>query len=277
MTRRVALTIAGTDSGGGAGVTADLKTFQAHGVWGACAVTAVTVQDTVAVHDVHAVPADVVAAQITTVARDLGVDAAKTGMLGSADVVHAVAAAWREAGLAGRPLVVDPVLAASSGRVLMEAGALDALVEGLLPLATVVTPNMAEAAALLLALGDSDVGDVRDRNDMAAAAAALLATGVGAVLVTGGHLAGSRGSPDCLWAAGEKEPRWLEGDRIDAPNLHGSGCVLSAAITARLALGVGVVEAAIGGKAFTAAAIAQGVSLGRGVGPVDPGLRTPVE
>jgi hydroxymethylpyrimidine/phosphomethylpyrimidine kinase len=256
-----ALTIAGSDSGGGAGVQADLRTFAAHGVWGLSAVTAVTAQNTLGVQAVEILPPEIVRAQIDAVVGDIGAGAVKTGMLASAAVVGAVAEAVREHGL--RPLVVDPVARSSSGTALLDTGGLDALRRELLPLAGLVTPNLAEAAALA-----GLPAPAADRAAMEAAAAAVLSLGPAAVLLTGGHLPGA-GSPDLLLVSGG-EPMWLEGKRRDARHTHGSGCVLSAAVTARLARGEALVEAVVGAKAFVTRAIAGGLDLGGGVGPVGP-------
>jgi len=257
----VALTIAGTDSGGGAGVAADLKVFEARGVWGTCAVTAVTAQNTLGVHAVSVVAIEVVVAQIEAVAGDIGVDAAKTGMLATAEMVEAVAAAVRRLGLA--PLVVDPVLVSKHGDALLADDAVDAVRRHLLPLAAVVTPNLPEAERL--------VGfPVHDRATMAAAAGELVGLGAAAALVKGGHLGGGT-SPDCLVVAGEDAPRWLEADRIPGRHTHGTGCVLSAALCAGLARGADVPGAAAAATAFVRRAIAAGVDLGAGVGPVNPG------
>ena len=259
LTRRVALTIAGTDSCGGAGVAADLKTFEAHDVWGAVAVTAVTAQDTTASFGAQLVTPDFVELQIRLVADDIGIDAAKTGMLGSADVVSAVAGALHDAGRP--PLVVDPVLIATAGHALLDPDAVASLQRDLVPLASVVTPNLAEAATL------SGIA-VDDRNAMERAARAIAELGPAVVMVTGGHLEGDR-SPDCLLAGGEV--RWLDGARIETPHTHGGGCVLSAAICAELARGMEPVDACIAGKRFVERAIAAGFQLGGGPGPADPG------
>ena len=245
----VALTIAGVDSGGGAGIAADLKTFDAHGVWGTCAVVAVTAQDTVGVHGLEAVSPELVHAQILAVARDIGVDAVKTGMLASAAHVSAVADALDAIGRP--PLVVDPVLASTSGTSLLGDG-LDALRDLLLPLATVVTPNRAEASTLT------------GVDDPEAAAAAL---GVPVVMVTGSETA-----RDLVW---DGQARWLDGAPLEVGHTHGTGCVLSAAITAELARGMDPVDACIAAKAFVTKAIAAGLDLGRGAGPVDPGWDRP--
>ena len=260
--RPVALTIAGTDSSGGAGVMADLKTFEAHGVWGTAAITAVTAQNTLGVQAFDAVTPELVRAQIASVASDLGVDAAKTGMLASAAVVEAVAATIVELGVG--PLVVDPVLVSKHGDRLLAPDAVEAIRDLLLPRATVLTPNLPEAEAL--------VGfPVRTRADMEAAARALLELGPEVVLVKGGHLAGEA-SPDCLLAADAPDaPVWLEGARIPGRHTHGTGCVLSAAIAAELARGMEPADACVAAKRFVERAIAAGVPLGLGVGPVDPG------
>ena len=257
----VALTIAATDSGGGAGATADLKTFEAHDLWGAVAVTAVTAQNTLGVHATEAVTPELVRVQIGSVASDLGVAAAKTGMLATAEIVEAVAEAVRDFGVG--PLVVDPVMVSSRGDVLLPPEGVDVLRDHLLGLATVVTPNLAEAAAL--------AGfEVVDRDTMVRAGGALLDLGAGAVLVTGGHLDDDSSSPDCLLVAGE-DPVWLESARITTGDTHGTGCVLSAAICAELARGMEPAHACVAAKHFVERAIAGGVSLGAGPGAVDPG------
>ena len=258
--RPVALTIAGTDSGGGAGVAADLKTFEAHGVWGTCAVVAVTAQNTVGVQSFETVSPDLVRAQVASVVSDIGVDAAKTGMLASAPLVETVAAAVRGAAISR--LVVDPVLASTHGSSLLADDAVGALRHDLLPLATVVTPNLHEATRL--------VGfEVSDRAAMEAAGRALVGMGPAVALVKGGHLGGD-GSPDCLVMAGAA-PVWLEGPRHPGRHTHGTGCVLSAAICAELALGMDPADACIAARHFCSRAIVAGVDLGAGAGPVDPG------
>ncbi|HEX8770373.1 MAG TPA: bifunctional hydroxymethylpyrimidine kinase/phosphomethylpyrimidine kinase [Acidimicrobiales bacterium] len=237
----VALTIAGTDSSGGAGVGADLRVFEALGVQGTVAVTAVTAQNTLGVQAVEVVTPELVRAQIGSVASDLGVDAAKTGMLATPEVVEAVADAARAFGL--RRLVVDPVMFATSGARLLDPAGVAALRELLLPLATVVTPNLAEAAAL--------VGcPVVDRAAMERAASALAELGPEAVVVTGGHLGGGEPAADCLVVAGES-PQWLDAPRVPGGHqARGTGCMLSAAICAHLALGTDLVDACINAKAF---------------------------
>jgi hydroxymethylpyrimidine/phosphomethylpyrimidine kinase len=268
----VALTIAGSDSGGGAGIQADLKTFEAFGVWGTSALTGVTAQNTLGVHDALVLPPALVRAQIDAVVGDFGVGATKTGMLGSAAVIEAVAGAVIDHGLT--PLIVDPVLVTSHGELLLEADALGVLRQILLPLATLVTPNIPEAEALL---GRSIVG----AEAMPEAAAELAAFGPAAVLLKGGHLGGDR-SPDLLWRDGRGE--WLDGPRLSGRYTHGTGCTLSAAICAQLAAlpDLGSVrlkasdrlaDACGWAKEFVAGAIAAGVDVGHGVGPVNPGWR----
>ena len=255
----VALTIAGSDSGGGAGIEADLKTFEAHGVWGTCALVAVTAQNTLGVHAFETLSPSLVRQQVLSVAEDIGVDAAKTGMLASAELVGVVAGALDEAGRP--PLVVDPVFVSKHGDTLLADDAVDALRGQLLPLAAVVTPNLPEASALAGI-------DITDRDGMVEAARRIEDTGVGTVVVKGGHL-GGEASPDLVWAGGEAQ--WLEGPRLPGRHTHGTGCVLSAAITAELARGMDPPDACVAAKAFVTRAIAAGVELGAGVGPVNPG------
>jgi hydroxymethylpyrimidine/phosphomethylpyrimidine kinase len=258
--RRVALTIAGSDSSGGAGIVADLKTFEAHGVWGTVALTAVTAQNTLGVQTAETISPELVRAQIASVVSDLGVDAAKIGMLASAEIVEAVAATVKELGV--RPLVVDPVMVASTGGRLLDPDAVEAVCRLLLPLAAVVTPNLGEAAALT-------GREVADRAGMEDAALALADMGPEVVLVKGGHLGGDD-SPDCLLVPGQA-PAWLEGPRLPTNGAHGSGCVLSAAICAELARGMEPADACVAAKRFVERAIEAGPVLGEGVVPVEPG------
>jgi hydroxymethylpyrimidine/phosphomethylpyrimidine kinase len=253
-----ALTIAGSDSGGGAGIQADLKTFAVLGVWGMSAVTSVTVQNTRGVTDVADVPANVVGAQIRAVATDIGVDAAKTGMLSTAEIVEAAAEAIRDTALPN--LVVDPVFVSKHGDPLLRADAVDALRRHIVPLATLVTPNLAEAAGL-------SGFNVEDRQAMRRAASAILALGAGAVLVKGGHLGGDHA--DDLFADGERED-WISAERIDTPHTHGTGCILSAAVASYLARGEGLWEAVGKGKEFVTQAIRHGLAIGEGLGPASP-------
>jgi hydroxymethylpyrimidine/phosphomethylpyrimidine kinase len=253
-----ALTIAGSDSGGGAGIQADLKTFAILGVWGMSAVTSVTVQNTRGVSGVSDVPASVVAAQIRAVTGDIGVDAAKTGMLSSAAIVEAVAGAVAEARISN--LVVDPVFVSKHGHPLLRTDAVDALRRRILPLAAVVTPNLPEAAGLAGFV-------VETRDDMTRAAEAILGLGARSVLVKGGHLEGNRS--DDLYADG-RGFQWLESARVDTEHTHGTGCVLSAAAAAYLARGEGVLEALRKAKEFVTDAIRNHVRIGGGIGPIGP-------
>ncbi|MBA3690526.1 MAG: bifunctional hydroxymethylpyrimidine kinase/phosphomethylpyrimidine kinase [Actinobacteria bacterium] len=254
-----ALTIAGSDSGGGAGIQADLKTFSALGVYGMTAITAVTVQNTVGVSGYEAVSPQVVGDQIRAVAADIGVDAAKTGMLATGPIVEAVAIAVAELELPN--LVVDPVFMSKHGHALLAEDAVDALRVRLLPLATIVTPNLPEASGLAGFL-------VQTRDDMRRAAEKILRSGARAVLVKGGHLedAGGEAADLLVDATGEE---WLSAQRIQTPHTHGTGCTLSAAIAAYLARGDPLREAVRGGKAFVTEAIRGALPLGRGIGPVD--------
>ena len=253
-----ALTIAGSDSGGGAGIQADLKTFSALGVFGMTAITAVTVQNTKGVAGFEELSPSIVAEQIRAVAGDIGVDAAKTGMLASAPIVEAVAEALAE--LAIPNVVVDPVIVSKHGHPLLADDAVGALRRSILPLATIVTPNLAEAARL------SGIEVVQTPDDMRRAAAAILALGPRAVLVKGGHLAGDRATD--LFVDGAEE-EWLDAARIETPHTHGTGCTLSSAITAHLARGASLADAVRDGKAFVTEAIRHALPIGEGIGPVD--------
>jgi len=252
-----ALSIAGSDSGGGAGIQADLKTFSAFGVYGMTAITAVTVQNTEGVEGYEAMSAATVGDQIRAVATDIGVDAAKTGMLAKGAIVEAVATAVTETGIG--PLVVDPVFVSKHGHLLLEESAVEALRRRIVPLATLVTPNLPEAAGLAGV-------EVETREDMRRAADAILEMGAAAVLVKGGHLAGDRAA-DLLVHMGVEE--WLDAPRIDTPNTHGTGCTLSSAVAARLALGDPLPEAVHAAKEFVTEAIRHALALGHGIGPVD--------
>ncbi|GAA0225790.1 bifunctional hydroxymethylpyrimidine kinase/phosphomethylpyrimidine kinase [Cryptosporangium japonicum] len=251
----VALTVAGSDSGGGAGLQADLHTFAAFGVHGTSAVTAVTVQNTVGVTGVHEIPPPLVADQIRVVVEDMRPGAVKTGMLASAPIIEAIGAAFRRHGI-GRggsvPLVLDPVCASMHGDPLLRADALSAL-RGLFAAATVVTPNLDETALLV---------GTRDQRD---AARALLALGPAYALVKGGHGDGPR-SRDLL-TDGTTE-LWLDAARIDTGNTHGSGDTLAAAITARLAGGDSLPDAVAAAKRYVTRAVATSYSVGSGHGPV---------
>ena len=252
----VALTIAGSDSGGGAGIQADLRTFAAHRLHGTSAITAVTAQNSVGVSAWVALEPRMVVAQIEAVATDMRVAATKTGMLANAEIVSAVADAAARLPLG--PLVVDPVMVAKSGDRLLDAAAERAYVERLFPRAALVTPNLLEAGALL-------GRPVRDLAAMRAAARELAATGARAVLVKGGALEGD--AVDVLFD-GERLVD-IPGPRVDTRNVHGTGCTLSAAICARLARGEPLVEAVRGAKAWLVEGLRRSYTVGRGRGPVD--------
>jgi len=256
----LALTIAGSDSGGGAGLQADVKTFSALGVHGACVVTAITAQDTHAVMGIHHVPPEFVAQQMRCVLDDFDVRAVKTGMLGRASTISVVART-----LAHHPaaLVVDPVRVAHGGAVLLDDEALACMKTELVPRAQLLTPNWPEAAALL----DADEDEVRELPEDTARR--LLELGPGAVVIKGGHAEG-RLCED-LFATREGCLR-LSAERISTDNTHGTGCVFSAAVAARLALGDGLEAAVRTAKTFVSAAIRSGARLeiGHGPGPVNP-------
>ena len=254
---RTALTIAGSDSGGGAGIQADLKTFAALGVYGTSAVAALTAQNTVGVTGVHAVPAAFVVAQIDAVAGDLGCDAVKTGMLATAEIVEAVAAAVTRWSLPH--LVVDPVMVAKSGDHLLAADAVDALKRVLLPLAAVVTPNVPEAEVLTGLT-------IRTRDDALGAAHALRALGAGAVVVKGGHL--DRADIVDVLVVGDRDIE-IVGERVPGRHTHGTGCTFASAIAARLALGDDIEAATRAAQAYVREAMRAGVPLGAGHRPLD--------
>lgn len=254
----IALTVAGSDSGGGAGIQADLKTFSALGVYGASVVTALTAQNTRAVTRVEVASPQMVLAQIEAVFDDLAVDAAKLGMLANEAVIGAVAE-----GFAGRavPLVLDPVMVAKSGDVLLEPGAVAAIKAKLFPLTTLLTPNLPEAARLLGA------APARQADEMADQGRALMALGPRAVLMKGGHGEG----PRCIDVlVTEKGVARFEAGRVETDNTHGTGCTLSAAIAAGLARGEALEAAVAGAHAYLQAAIraAGRLSVGSGHGPV---------
>lgn len=253
------LSIAGSDPSGGAGIQADLKTFAARGVYGMAALTALTAQNTRGVTGVFPVPAEFVGQQIAAVLADVRVDAIKIGMIANAGIAHAVAGALEAA--RGAPVVLDPVMVAKGGASLLDPDAIEALAGRLLPLATVLTPNLPEAAALL---GEPEA---RDRDGMVRQAERLRGLGPAAVLLKGGHLAGEE-SPDVL--VSDRGALWLEGARLPTRNTHGSGCTLSSALAAELAKGLALGEAARAAKRYLAAAIAASgeLAVGSGHGPL---------
>ncbi|MGQ0671714.1 MAG: bifunctional hydroxymethylpyrimidine kinase/phosphomethylpyrimidine kinase [Hyphomicrobium sp.] len=260
MPTPIALTIAGSDPSGGAGLQADLKTFAALGVYGASIVTALTAQNTLGVTGVMRVPAAFIAAQMQAVASDLKIGAAKTGMLGDAETVEAVAAAVR--GHAVAPLIVDPVMVATSGDVLLAPDAIAALRTLLIPLAELITPNLPEAAQLL---GEREASSVVA---MDAQAGRLLALGCKAVLLKGGHGSGTDATD--ILATRDVHLRFTR-PRIETRNTHGTGCTLSAAVTAFRAEGQSLAEAVAAAKDFVWRAIDAGrqLEIGSGSGPVD--------
>ncbi len=256
------LSIAGSDSGGGAGIQADLKTISALGCFGMTAITALTAQNTQGVRAIHAVPAQMLADQIDAVLEDIGVDAVKIGMLHAPDIVRTVAEAVDRHSLPH--VVLDPVMVATSGAVLIDRSAVDVLVQALFPRATLVTPNLDEAALLV---GRA----LHTESDMQAAAAELLAMGARAVLLKGGHLAGDVVSDLLVLSSGEAF--WMRDARIATPNTHGTGCTLSSAIAAYLALGQDLVQAVQSARGFIRGALLHGaqVRTGAGSGPLNHG------
>ncbi len=256
MVRR-ALTIAGSDSGGGAGIQADLKTFTAFQVYGMSALTAITAQNTVGVQGVHVLPPDFVALQLRSVLSDIGADAAKTGMLATKEIVAVVAEVARAFGLPN--LVVDPVMVSATGHRLLDEDAVEAVKTLVLPLATVVTPNLDEAAILW---GEK----VDDLSSMKEAAKIIKALGPRYVLVKGGHLRGDRVF-DVLYDGKRFDVR--NAPKIPTENTHGSGCTLSAAIAAGLAKGQDVKEAVEMAQRYIHAAIQSAVQIGKGKGPLN--------
>ena len=256
------LTIAGSDSGGGAGIQADLKTFSALGCYGMTAITALTAQNTTGVSGIHAVPPSFAAEQLEAVFGDIGADAVKIGMLYSAELIETVAGQLVKHD--ARNIVLDPVMVAQSGDRLLRDDAVAALKEHLMPLATVATPNLPEAAVFLDLHADED-------QDLRTIARALARFGSRAVLVKGGHANhGDENSTDLLYLAAEDQMVELKGKRIDTRNNHGTGCTLSSAIAAFLAKGADLKTAALQAKQFITRAIQSGAEyrLGRGHGPV---------
>lgn len=255
------MTIAGSDSGGSAGLQADMRTFAMLGVHGCAALTAVTVQNSLGVKQFHEIPVDVVAGQITAVASDIGIEAAKTGMLASGDIITTIVDTWKSEGLAGTvPLVVDPVCASNVGEPLLHPNALDTMRDELIPLAALVTPNLDEVRLLV----GIDVVDDESQRD---AARALHGLGPTWVLVKGGHLRTSPTSSDLLFD-GHEFHRYTT-DRVDTPHDHGAGDTLAAAITAALAHGYPVPEAVRFAKLWVTECIRAAYPLGQGHGPVN--------
>jgi hydroxymethylpyrimidine/phosphomethylpyrimidine kinase len=260
------LSIAGSDSGGGAGIQADLKAFARCGVHGMTAITALTAQNTVAVTGVHQVPGDFIVAQVRAVAEDIGVDAVKIGMLGTADTVRAVREAL-ELLDPGTPVVLDPVMVAESGAVLLDEPARAAIVEELLPRATVITPNVQEARVLAggANAGGANAGGANGGDDAEALARRLHALGPAAVVVTGGH---RDAATDVFFDGDALE--LIAGERYPDGAAHGSGCTHSSALAAHLALGYAPLDAARAARQIAGEAVRDGIrGLGAGPGPVD--------
>ena len=257
------LSIAGSDSGGGAGIQADLKTFAALGCYGMTAITALTAQNTLGVRAIHGIPPEILRDQIDAVVEDIGVDAVKIGMLHSPDIVRTVAAAIDRHGL--QNVVVDPVMVATSGAVLIDSPAIAVLVHELFCRAVVVTPNLDEASLLVGRVVDSEAS-------MEAAARELLAMGATAVLLKGGHLSGGVVSDLLLLQDGDVH--WMRAPRIQTSNTHGTGCTLSSAIAAHLALGASLLDAVQAARAYVRGALEAGarVRTGAGSGPLNHGF-----
>ena len=256
------LSIAGSDSGGGAGIQADLKTFAALGCYGMTAITALTAQNTVGVQGIHPVPAAFLKAQLQSVIEDIGVDAVKIGMLHAPEIVEVVA--WAIDHYQLKNVVLDPVMVATSGDRLIASDTVQVLVRELFPRAALITPNLDEAALLLQQ-------PITDAQELDAAAQALLAMGAQAVLLKGGHLPGDA-LVDVLLQPGQPLLR-MGSARIPSRNVHGTGCTLSSAIAAHLALGQGLVDAVQAARHFIRAAISEGaaVQTGQGHGPLNHG------
>ena len=255
------MTIAGSDSGGGAGIQADLKTFAAMGTYGASVLTAITAQNTLGVTGVHEIPAEMVAAQIEAVLSDIGADAVKTGMLSSSDIIETVA---RElAHFRVERLVVDPVMVAKSGDRLLREEAVDALRRSLLPLATVVTPNIPEAEALTGM-------KIESREDARRAAEKIVYMGAKSVVVKGGHLPGP--PVDLLYDGSEFKE--FSATRIETANTHGTGCTFASATAAGLAKGMDVADAVAEAKEYVTEAIRRSFDVGQGHGPLNHFYKT---
>ena len=251
-----AMTIAGSDSGGGAGVQADLKTFAALGVYGASTLTAITAQNTVAVTTVHDIPTDVITAQIDAVLTDIGADAVKTGMLSSSDIIECVCEALEVHGV--QRLVVDPVMIAKSGDALLREDAIGSLRTRLLPLAMVVTPNIPEAEALTETTIVSDA-------DVRRAAEAVVGMGARSVVVKGGHREGP--ATDLFYDG--KEFKEFTAPRFDTVNAHGTGCTFASAVAAGLARGMALTDAVALAKDYVTEGIRHSFSIGQGHGPLN--------
>jgi hydroxymethylpyrimidine/phosphomethylpyrimidine kinase len=253
------LIVAGSDSGGGAGIQADIKTATAHGVFAMTAITAITVQDTTGVHGVHAIPDSIIADQMRVVLTDIGTDAVKTGMLHSAGVIEAVAVEY-DRGAAGAPLVVDPVMVAKGGARLIDDTAVMAMKRLLLPRAALLTPNAPEASALL------GGAELKSEQDLIVAGRGLRGLGARAVLMKGGHLTGDMVFDVLISDAGEDV---FASPRIRSAHTHGTGCTLASAIASNLALGKPLKDAVLAARSYVMQAIAAAPGLGHGHGPLN--------
>jgi hydroxymethylpyrimidine/phosphomethylpyrimidine kinase len=255
-----ALTIAGSDSGGGAGIQADLKTFAANGVYGMSAITAITAQNTQGVRDIHPVPPEQIEKQIAAVIEDIGVDAVKIGMLHSVEVIQTVVEALKKYRL--HNIVVDPVMVSTSGDRLLQEDAIETLIQDMLPIATVITPNLPEAEIILK-------HEIKTRETFAQAARKLSETKADSVLLKSGHFAGDR-LTDIFYIRENGQIKEIPYKRIDTRNTHGTGCTLSSAVAAWLAHGYSLEEAIEKGLEYTHKAITEGAryKLGEGHGPV---------
>lgn len=255
---RVALTIAGSDSSGGAGIQADLKTFQALGVYGMSAITAVTVQNTQKVYAIQEIEPQIVHDQITCLFDDIAIDVVKIGMVSSTALIKAVARALKSVPDLP-PVVLDPVMISKSGYALLKEEACRMLIEQLFPLAEVVTPNIHEAQALV-------GGTIETTDQMEKAAEAIVGLGARKVVVKGGHLGGDRAT-DVLYDG--RHHRHISGPRVDTPNTHGTGCTFASAIAAYLARGLAFFEAVESAKTYINGAIANALQIGKGHGPTN--------
>jgi len=258
------LLVAASDSGGGAGIEGDIKTVTALGGYGSTAITALTAQNTLGIQGIYDIPPQFVAAQMRAVLGDIGADAIKTGMFGRVGVVVAVCDAIDELD-ANVPLVVDPVMVSTSGVVLLDEVGVDCLKTRLLPMASLVTPNIPEAECLT----GQTIGNLEE---MRAAAAIILDLGAGAVLIKGGHLPGKIMRDLLVWSGGEEI---YEQPRIDTPHTHGTGCTLASAIATGLAQGLELVDAVARARSYLQGAIAQAKGFGKGHGPLAHGFAIP--
>lgn len=277
MKRKVVLSIAGSDCSGGAGIQADLKTMLANGVYGMTAVTALTAQNTMGVSSVMAVTPEFLEAELRAVFDDIYPDAVKIGMLCSEELAAVTAEVLRREKAAN--IVIDPVMVSTSGRELLDERAVERMTQELFPLAELITPNIPEAEKLL----GSPIGDGADRTERERAAQVLAQRFGCSVLIKGGHSTDGKGADDYLYlrqrgnGVSRNSGVWIEGERIDNPNSHGTGCTLSSAIAGNLAKGFDLEESVRRAKAYLSQALAAGLDLGKGNGPLDHGCCFNVE